>query len=565
MSRILVVDDKEENCEYLRTLLGAQGYEVQCARHGAEALALARGAPPALIVADLLMPVMDGYSLLARWKADAGLASIPFVVYTATYTEPADEQLALSLGADAFILKPCEPADFLARVREVEQRGSVAAPAADAVQSADGPVLRQYSEALVRKLEQKTLQLEQANRSLQADIAARERAEAQLRQTEEQLRHAQKLEAVGRLVGGVAHDFNNLLSVILTYTALVQRSLPAGDRLWDDLEQVRLAGERAAALTRQLLAFSRQQVIRPRVIELADVVRGIDEMLHRLLGEDIELSLVAEPGSGRILADPTQIVQIAMNLAVNARDAMAGGGKLTIEVRDLELDAAAAMEITGASPGPYALLAVSDTGTGMDSLTRSRLFEPFFTTKEPGKGTGLGLSTVFGIVQQAGGCIRVRSEPGAGATFEIFLPRTRQPLDAESPTAPEPSKLGGPETILLVDDDGAVRRSLLEVLRRNGYRVLDAASGDDALRVSEMYADEIQLLITDVIMPRMTGRELAERLAGRQKGLRVLCVSGYAESIIAHHGVLLPGIALLPKPITPPDLLRKVREVLERP
>jgi len=387
---------------------------------------------------------------------------------------------------------------------------------------------------------------------------------SQRRLLEDQLRQAQKMEAVGRLAGGVAHDFNNLLTVITSYSQLVMEEMGAADPRRTDLAEVQKAATGAATLTRQLLAFSRQQVLEPKVIALDEVVAGAGKMLKRLIGEDIELVTVLAPDLGAVKADPGQIEQVVMNLAVNARDAMPDGGKLTIETANTELGTEYTEEHRLVPPGSYVLLSVSDTGTGMDEATKARLFEPFFTTKEKGKGTGLGLATVYGIVKQSGGFIWVYSEPRQGTTIKVYLPRVDEAVSAQSAPASLQS-LQGTETILLAEDAAPVRSVAREVLRRHGYRMLTAADGRTALELAETHPGPIDLLITDVIMPELSGRQVADRLMERLPKLKVLYVSGYTDDAIVRHGILEPGIAFLQKPFSPESLARKVREVLDAP
>jgi two-component system, cell cycle sensor histidine kinase and response regulator CckA len=392
--------------------------------------------------------------------------------------------------------------------------------------------------------------------------AGRTRAEAALRQSEEQLRQAQKMEAVGRLAGGVAHDFNNVLSVILSYTDLMLLDLKSGDPLREDAGEVHKAATRAAGLTRQLLLFSRQQVVEPKVIDLHDVLKSMDTMLQRILGEDVELVSLPPKAAGRVKVDPSHIEQVILNLVVNARDAMPTGGQLTIEIENVVLDDAYALGHLPARSGPYVMLTVSDTGSGMDRETQKRIFEPFFTTKEVGKGTGLGLSTVFGIVQQSGGSIWVYSELGKGTTFKIYLPRVDEEVDVPTPQV-MPETLNGTETILLVEDEEQVRAIAVNILRRQGYHVIAAQSAGEALLICERRPTGIDLLLTDVVMPQMSGPALAKRLAETRPEMKVLCMSGYTDDSIVRHGVLESGVPFIQKPITPAVLARKVREVLD--
>ncbi|MBF8260135.1 MAG: PAS sensor protein [Actinobacteria bacterium] len=359
---------------------------------------------------------------------------------------------------------------------------------------------------------------------------------------EEQLLQSQKLEAVGKLAGGIAHDFNNLLTAILGYTELLLVRLPESSPLRGDVGEIRNAGTRAAGLTRQLLAFSRKQVFQPKVINMNDVVASMDVMLNRLLGEDIERKSVFSDGLWNVRADPGQMEQVILNLAVNARDAMTGGGKITVETANVVLDDSYAKAHTAVIPGPYVMTALSDTGVGMDEKTQARIFEPFFTTKGVGKGTGLGLSTVYGIVKQSHGVVWVYSEPGKGTTFKVYLPAVMESAE----TIPPPEDIdaaayNGSETILLTEDEDIVRDLVVEVLRVGGYKVLHAFDGEEALRIAEGYKGTIHLLVTDVVMPKMSGRELVGRIMPARPQMKVLYMSGYTENAIVHHGVLDEG------------------------
>jgi PAS domain S-box-containing protein len=686
----LIVDDKEENLYLLRVLLQGNGYEVDEAHHGAEALDRARQNPPDLIIADILMPVMDGFALCREWKKDEQLKAIPFVFYTATYTDERDRKFALSLGAERFIIKPEEPDVFMTMVREViEQVAS--ASAARAKQAEDAPAeesiyLRQYNQALIRKLEAKMEQLEQANRALEQDIAARrvaeaaliesearfrsliesapegifvqsgehfvyanpailrllgadkpedlvgtelmariapenheavrerirtqretgqpapprdqeylrldgsrisvettavavryqgrdahlvfvrdtterKRAEAEREKLQTQLIQAQKMESVGRLAGGVAHDFNNLLTVILGHAELALTQVDPGQPFHADLQEVLKAAQRSADLTRQLLTFARKQTVTPRVLDLNEAVTSTLKMLKRLIGEDIDLLWSPSAELWPIKVDPTQVDQILANLCVNARDAIAGVGKVTVETQNVTLDEAYCAAHLGCEPGEYVLLAVSDNGCGMSKETLEHLFEPFFTTKGVGQGTGLGLATVYGIVKQNNGHINVYSEVEQGTTFRIYLPRCADKTKSQEGPAEAPKR--GEETVLLVEDEPAILRLGQIILERLGYTVLVAGTPGEAMRLAQEHAGEIQLLITDVVMPEMNGRDLSKRLLSLYPQLKRLFTSGYTAGVIAHRGVIEEGVQFLQKPFTPSTLSAKVREVLD--
>jgi PAS domain S-box-containing protein len=388
---------------------------------------------------------------------------------------------------------------------------------------------------------------------------------AERRSLERQLVQAQKMEAIGRLAGGVAHDFNNLLTIIRGYSDLLVEQVTAGSPIRGQMEEIRRAADRAAALTRQLLAFGRRQILAPQVLNLNKIVADMDKMLRRLIGEDIDLVTKLEPALSQTKVDPGQVEQVIMNLAVNSRDAMPEGGKLTIETANAELDENYARRHAMAAPGQYVMLAISDTGCGMDAETQSHIFEPFFTTKETGKGTGLGLATVHGIVKQIGGEIWVYSEPGRGTTFKIYFPQVEGIAKTLQPTRVVSTSPGGSETILVVEDEEAVRSLVRRVLESKGYVVLTASSAEEAARMCEHQQTKINLLLTDVVMPGMNGQKLAQLLGLSRPEMKVLYMSGYTDNSIVHHGVLDASTAFLQKPFTPDAVLRKVREVLDTP
>jgi signal transduction histidine kinase/ActR/RegA family two-component response regulator len=436
--------------------------------------------------------------------------------------------------------------------------------------------VRDSQQELECKVQQRTLQLEEANRQLESlsetnvikrTLAEKEKTDAleALRSTERQLIQSQKLEAVGRLAGGISHDFNNLLTVILGYSDIMLRQLGQEHPLRRNLDEIIRASERAAALTRQLLAFSRKQVMQPKVFAVNNVISELEKMLRRMIGEDIELRVNLQPDLGNIKADPVQLEQVIMNLVVNARDAMPKGGKLTIETSNTYLDQEYATEHMSVERGNYVMLAISDTGCGMNKETRQQIFEPFFTTKAQGKGTGLGLSTVYGIVKQSGGNIWVYSEEGRGTTFKIYFPQVMEDAEEYRRAKTKLEAPRGSETILLVEDADWVRKLARQVLERAGYRVVEADSAAEAIRLIETNRNgtKIDLVLTDVIMPGMSGNDMSKQLLATRPDLPVLYMSGYTDDAIVQHGMLEPGINFIQKPFSPDALALKVREVLD--
>ncbi|HEV8395751.1 MAG TPA: PAS domain S-box protein, partial [Vicinamibacterales bacterium] len=386
-----------------------------------------------------------------------------------------------------------------------------------------------------------------------------------LRRTEEQLLQAQKMEAIGRLAGGIAHDFNNLLTAILGYSELVLQDLGPDHASAVDVKEIRAAGQSAEGLTRQLLAFSRRQILQPQTLDLNKVLTRVDALLQRIIGEDVELTMKLTAPLGRVSADPGQIEQVVLNLAVNARDAMPHGGKLTIETANVVLDEDYVAQHASATVGPHVMVAVTDTGSGMDTATQQRLFEPFFTTKEPGRGTGLGLATVYGIVAQSRGSIWVYSELGHGSTFKVYLPVTTEEVIAPAVVATTPASLSGTETVLVVEDQTEARLVICETLRRRGYTVIEAINGPDAIVKGRQPEVGIDVMLTDVVMPGMGGRRVAEVIRATRPNLKVVYMSGYTDSAIVDHGILEPGVTFVQKPFANDALLRKIRDVLDEP
>ena len=460
--------------------------------------------------------------------------------------------------------------DELRRVAALEQihpddRGKVQKAAEDARATGVGTSLEyrmRHKDGSWRTLESRASAILKGGKTEKLVIVNRD--VTQRKDLEEQFRQAQKMEAIGRLSGGVAHDFNNLLGVIIGYGEIVQEGTAAEDSLRPCVDEMLKAGHRAAALTRQLLAFSRQQVMDPKILDLNAVVRDMEKMLKRLIGEDIRLRTELDSALVRIKADQGQIEQAILNLAVNGRDAMPNGGELKLETSNFHMDA----EFVTRYPypvlvGDYVLLTVTDGGIGMDAVTRARVFEPFFTTKEKGKGTGLGLSTVYGVVKQSGGYIDVVSEPGAGASFHIYLPKVEEAVETSKLPKETTDVIHGKETVLLVEDETSLRKLSRQLLELCGYRVLEAENGAEALKVSEAYEETIHLLLTDVVMPGISGRKVADTLLEKRENMRVLFMSGYTGQMVGQHGVLDEGSLFLPKPFTRESLAAKVREALD--
>lgn len=416
---------------------------------------------------------------------------------------------------------------------------------------------------LEERVEVRTRKLAETSERMRAETAGRELAEAELRQKEAELRQSQRMEAIGRLAGGIAHDFNNLLTAIRGYGDCVQRDLGAGHPLADDLAEIRKAADRAATLTRQLLAFGRRQVLVPRVLDLNDVIAGLTRPLCGVIGEEIELVKVLGREAAWVKADPGQLERVILNLAVNAREAMPGGGRLTIETSTEEIDCDGGPHPQGLDPGAYVVCTVTDTGCGMDEVTRSLIFDPFFTTKEQGKGSGMGLAAVYGIISQSGGAIRCLSEPGRGTRFEIHLPSVAAPKPPERASLPGPGSPGGSETILIVEDEEMVRSLVVRILGRRGYHLLEASDGAAALQLSDDYTGTIDLLLTDIVMPIMSGPELVEQFAPRRPEAKVIFMSGYAEGDAFEEGLPESGATFIQKPFAPNDLADKVRAVLD--
>lgn len=679
---ILIVDDNNDNRYMLESLLKGNGYDVKSASNGAEALQFLERGSCDLIISDILMPVMDGFELCRKVRNGDEHRHIPFIIYTATYTGPQDEEFALKIGADRFIVKPCEPEVFINAVKEVMElrkvRISGKVPLAE-----ESEVLKLYNERLVRKLEQKMLQLEkevQTRRETEEilrrseekyrslynsvrdailvsdadmnitgcnssfvdlfgysydeisgmktlllykdeeefrrigqileqhmddagllytavfkkkdgtlfpcevnvfylrndeksvtgfsglirDISERKRAENIQKDLELQLHQAQKMESVGRLAGGMAHDFNNLLSIILGYGEMLLEAIDRESPFHNKLEQIYIAGQRARDLIRQLLAFSRKQVLEMKAVDINSVVTGFEKLLRRLIGEDIRLELILNPEPLSVKADAQQIEQVLMNLAVNARDAMPGGGTLTIETAAIDLIDGYMEKKLDVQPGTYVMIGVRDNGCGMDKLILEHIFEPFFTTKSVDQGTGLGLATSYGIIKQHGGSIWVYSEPGEGSVFRIYLPLSTGEAAVQSPEEKQQVPVYGNATVLIIEDDASLRDLTCEILADHGYTVIDAADPANAISKTKDIHDPIHLVLTDVIMPGMKGPEVFDIISRYHPESRVLYMSGYSDIMNSSNDVVEDGVHFIQKPFTVKGLLEKCRFVLSQ-
>jgi signal transduction histidine kinase len=553
MAKILVVEDESIVALDIQSRLGRMGFEVPVvAATGPEALIAAESLRPDLVLMDILLQEgSDGVETAAIIQDQLDLP----VVFLTAHSDEATLNRAKLTGPHGYVLKPFKDRELFTTIEVALTKHQ------------NERRLREGHAELERRVAERTAELARVNEELRREIAERQQAAAATARLEEQLRQAQKMEALGRLAGGVAHDFNNMLTIINGYSELLIGQLSVGDPLLADVAAIREAGERAAGLTAELLTFGRRQVLDYRVLDLALEVPRTCAMLERLIGEDVELTTAIPPGPHCVKTDPDGLMRILINLAANARDAMPQGGHLAIEIDDVELDEAYARAHLGAVPGDYVRLRVRDSGCGMSDEVRARIFEPFFTTKPRGKGSGLGLSVVYGMVSQSGGHVEVVSAPGAGTTVDVHLPRQAPGLpEAPRPTPlPAPKRvLTGAETVLLVEDDDVVRELAHRILLDHGYQVLEARHGEEALVVAELHNGPLHLLLTDVVMPHLNGPELAERLRRDRPQLKVLYISGYTDDTVLRYGVERAEVHLLQKPFAPDLLTARVRHVLDQ-
>jgi two-component system cell cycle sensor histidine kinase/response regulator CckA len=619
--RVLVVDDDAQMLRTITDILRAHGYATTSAPSGTEALRLAADAenPHAIALVDLSLPDIDGIDLVSRLRALSDLTEVVILTGNASVDSAVR---AMREESYDYLIKPVQPDHLLATLGRAGERSQRRRAEAGRQESEDRlrRIFDHVSDALfiaddtghivdanpaacaltglsleeMREVSLETVLPESANgtgtqRSLSSDTGQAANAARQNRvlqidsaafapgvlvytvrdltnqsRLEEQLAQSQKMDAVGQLAGGVAHDFNNLLTVIMSYSTLLLSDFEENDPRREDVQEISNAATRAAGLTSQLLAFSRKQLMEPRVISVNTVVSGIEKLLRRLLGEDVELATTLEPELYLINADPGQLEQVLINLAVNARDAMPDGGRLHITTSNTELSTDHSDRRLSAAPGKYVMVAVSDTGTGMTREVQQRVFEPFFTTKVQGKGTGLGLSTVYGIVKQSGGDVWIYSEPGVGTTFKVYFPRVAEGEEAAPVREDAHAATGGNETVLIVEDDASLRALSARILEGKGYTVLLARNGLEALAIAGGHDGIIDLVASDVVMPKMNGRPLVEKLLESRKGMSVLFMSGYTDDEVMRRGVIDGRTAFLQKPFTPAQFAKKVRDVLDQ-
>lgn len=679
MNKVLIVDDNDQNRYILEKLFEARQLQVMSAENGKIALEKAYADPPDLIVSDILMPVMDGYSLCKIWKTDERLKQIPFIFYTATYTEPKDEAFALALGAEQFIIKPQEPHILIELIEGILKEKTINKPANRMPLGSEMEFFRHYNDVLFAKLEKKMLDLEDVNARLNREIAEHKRTEEKLlrlthameespvsivmmdlagnveyanpktlqisgfshqeiigqnrcnfiaeeiqpdvykelwrtlsagnvwrgelcnrkkdgelywvyvtvspvrntageiisymtiqedmserRKLEEQLRQAQKLEGIGQLASGVAHDFNNYLTAIIGYASLTSLNMQTDDPLKQNIQRILEYSERASMLTKSLLAFSRKQSTNLTSLNLNSLVKDFQTILRPMLREDIEMQIICSDDILSVMADKGQIEQVIMNLATNARDAMSEGGRMVISTKLVELDEEFVKTQGYGKPGYYAELSAIDTGIGMDPKTMGKIFEPFFTTKEQGKGTGLGLAVVYGIVRKHNGYIIAGSEPGKGATFKIMLPISSSDKTDDKETPQESLPQGGKETILLAEDDPGIRDLLSLVLGSHGYNVISAVDGEEAVVKFKENREKVDLVILDGIMPKKNGKEAFREIKAVCPKMKVIFVSGYPEDMLDFEDMEGQEVTCLQKPVRPADLLKKIREILDK-
>ena len=543
-SDILIVEDNPSDLRLLNELLIKEGYQIRPLPNGPMALKAAENVPPDLILLDIKMPDMNGFEVCKRLKENERLRDIP-ILFISALNDLSDKIEAFKLGGVDYITKPFQAEEVYARINihlELIRLQNE---------------LRDQNKILEKTVQERTADLLASNLQLKQEIEERKKLKKELIQS-------QKMEAVGRLAAGVAHDFNNLLMIINGYSEFSQKGVSPDEPLYSHLEEIKKAVSRATALTRQLLTFSRKQVIQSQTVNLNDLIQEISKMLRRLIGEDVELNTNFDSSLNLLSADPGQLEQIIMNLAVNARDAMPKGGALTIQTANVILEENSSFKYAENQSGSHVMLAISDTGCGIDEETLEKIFDPFFTTKEKGKGTGLGLSTVYGIVTQSNGIIDVSSELAKGTTFRIFLPGLKN-TEIYPLTAPKPEiSYQGSETILVVEDDESVRTIVSRILKEHGYNVLEAENGIHAERIYQECKAPIHLILTDMVMPEKSGRELYESIRSLNSGIKFLFISGYSDNALLPHEECEDGTSFLQKPIMPMELVKKVREMIDR-